>query len=194
MSNEENIVGRRKLFQVAAGAALAKLALGAATVGAAPKARTPGKPGDFDFLTGSWTIKNRQLKNRKTDEWDVFNGESTCWSILGGVASIEELRIPERHFSGMGLRVLDMEKKVWADYWMNSKSGVLGAAGVPGSFENGAGIFESEETEGDKTTTFRGVWDRITKNSCRWHQASSADGGKTWETSWSMDWTRAKSK
>ena len=36
----------------------------------------------------------------------------------------------------------------------------------------------------------RGVWDRITRTSCRWHQAVSRDGGNTWDVNWWMDWTR----
>jgi hypothetical protein len=40
--------------------------------------------------------------------------------ILAGVGSVEELRIPARNFSGMGLRLLDLEKKVWADHWVNA--------------------------------------------------------------------------
>src|ERR1700754_2557260 len=44
----------------------------------------PGKPGDFDFLQGSWKIKHQRLL--KPGEWDRFEGEATGWSILGGVA------------------------------------------------------------------------------------------------------------
>jgi hypothetical protein len=29
-----------------------------------------------------------------------------------------------------------------------------------------------------------------TPDSCRWEQAYSADGGKTWETNWIMEFTR----
>ena len=51
--------------------------------------------------------------------------EATVVGILGGIASIEELRIPARGFSGMGLRLLDVEKKIWSDHWVNAKSGVV---------------------------------------------------------------------
>ena len=40
---------------------------------AAPPSPT-GKPGDFDFLSGQWKIKNRQLKK---GVWDQFDGERT---------------------------------------------------------------------------------------------------------------------
>ena len=190
---------RRTLLQAAAGLAVSQIAANtsAATANpetkpqaaALPKAPTPGKPGDFDFLIGNWKIKNRQKKAGQR-EWDEFPGESTCWTILGGVCSVEELRIPARNFSGMGLRLLDVEKRVWSDYWVNAKVGVLGTEGVIGSFKNGAGIFISEDEENGKKVQYRGLWDGITKNSCRWSQASSRDGGKTWDDNWLMEWTR----
>ena len=65
-----------------------------------------GKPGDFDFLAGEWRIRHRMLTAKG---WIRFEGEATCWTILKGVGSVEELRIPARDFSGMGLRMLDLE-------------------------------------------------------------------------------------
>ena len=155
-----------------------------------PAAPTPGKPGDFDFLTGEWRIHHRQPK-AGTDEWIEFDGEATVHAILAGVGSVEELRIPARNFSGLGLRLLDVEKKVWADHWVNAKSGVMTAPGVSGSFENGVAIFVSEDQEDGKPVKWLGVWDLITPKSCRWRQAVSRDGGKTWQQTWIMDWRRA---
>lgn len=80
---------------------------------AQPPAPTPGRPGDFNFLTGEWRIHHWQLKP-DSEDWIEFDGEATVTGILAGVASIEELRIPARNFSGMGLRLLDVEKKVSA--------------------------------------------------------------------------------
>lgn len=190
MKNKPDTIRRRKMLQYAAGVAISPALLSPDPAHAAAPPR-PGRPGEFDFLAGRWNISHRRLKNARTDEWDTFPGEATCWTILGGVGSVEELRIPARDFSGMGLRLLDLEKHVWSDFWVNGKSGVLTAPGVTGSFENGVGTFISEETENGKTILARGVWDRITGSSCRWHQATSADGGKTWEPNWFMDWVRA---
>jgi len=150
---------------------------------------SPGKPGDFDFLQGNWQIAHQRLL--KPGEWDRFSGEATCWSILGGVASIEELRIPARDFSGMGLRTLDMKTLVWSDYWMNAKWGVIGSEGVKGGFVRGDGVFLSDDVDGDVAIKVIGLWDRITPTSCRWRQCVSRDGAKTWAWNWIMDWTRA---
>ena len=168
--------------------ALLALAAQAGTGQAADAARGKGQPGEFDFLSGHWRIANRR---RLADgQWDEYPGEASCWSILGGVVSIEELRIPARQFAGMGLRTLDLTKGVWSDYWVHAKSGVLGEAGLVGGFEGGVGRFDAEDVVDGKPVRYRGQWDRITPTSCRWQQMSSTDGGQTWDVSWSMDWTR----
>lgn len=147
-----------------------------------------GQPGDFDFLTGEWRIHNRFLEG---DRWIEFPGEATVVAILAGICSIEELRIPARNFSGMGLRLLDVEKKVWSDHWVNAKSGVVTVPGQLGVFDNGVGTFLSHDEDDKGRVIFRGVWDRITPRSCRWYQGWSRDEGRTWTDTWFMDWTRA---
>ena len=80
-------IQRRSLLQSAAGLALGQIASDAAAAAAPNQPPPPGKPGDFDFLSGNWKINHRRLKTPGTDDWDVFTGEATCWSILGGVGS-----------------------------------------------------------------------------------------------------------
>lgn len=177
--------------------AAASLAVGQAVPHAVPRAwatqtaaATAAKAGDFDFLAGPWKIRHRRLKADKS--WDEFDGEATCWTILGGTGSVEELRIPARDFSGMGLRLLNPKTGVWDDYWVNGKEReVSGPAGLTGVFVNGVGTFTADDTDDGKAITVRGVWDRITSTSHRWRQGVSRDGGKTWDESWFMDWTRA---
>lgn len=151
-----------------------------------------GSAEDFDFLSGSWKVSHRRLKERWTgsDDWDVFEGEATCWPALGSVASIEELRVPARGFSGLGVRLFDINNLIWSDYWVSSSDGLL-TPPMTGHFENGVGIFKGESVDGDRPIKVRGIWDRITPTSARWHQAFSSDGGKTWEENWFMDWVRA---
>ena len=149
--------------------------------------KNTGKPGDFAFLDGEWRIANRRLV---AGAWDHFPGEATCRSILGGVVSIEELRIPARDFAGMGLRVLDVANGVWIDHWVNARSGVLTGAGAAGVFVDGVGTFVSDMKDGDTPIQVRGIWDAITPTSCRWRQSLSRDGGATWDDNWLMDWTR----
>jgi hypothetical protein len=190
MNDDRTEMKRRTLLQTAGSLAIGQIAL-AASGPAAAAVKTPGKAGDFDFLSGEWKIAHRRLKTAGGNDWDLFDGEATCWSVLGGVASVEELRIPARDFAGMGIRVLDVKELVWADFWVNARSGVLTPPGMPGRFENGVGTFIADDTDGDKPIKVRGVWDRITPHSCRWHQAISNDGGTSWQANWFMDWVRA---
>ena len=158
---------------------------------ATPPAPT-GQPGDFDFLTGAWKIRNRRRKDAgTTEEWEQFEGEATVTRILAGAGSVEDLRIPSRGFAGMGLRLLDMSTRLWADHWVNAKSGVLAPPPIWGSFVAGVGTWDSDEEAGDAPVIVRGVWDRITPRSCRWFQAISRDGGARWQENWVMEWTRA---
>jgi hypothetical protein len=177
---------RKMLLQVAAGMAAAVPLELAGESAAASGPEATGKLGDFDFLSGNWKIKHRQLKDEK---WDEFEGEATVFSILGGLASVEELRIPSRNFSGMGLRMLDVEKKLWADVWCNGKNGVLNHA-TWGSFSDGVGTWDARDTENGAPIIVRGVWDQITPSSCRWYQAVSRDDGMTWDENWIMEWRR----
>jgi hypothetical protein len=149
-----------------------------------------GQPGDFHFLSGEWTIHNTFLENTRPESalWIEFPGEATVVGLLNGAASIEELRIPARDFSGIGIRLLDVATGLWSDHWVNAKSGVLSLPGQTGTFVDGVGTFASAPVDG---VMYRGVWDRITATSCRWHQGHSHDGGATWTDSWFMDWTRA---
>ncbi len=122
MNNDSGHLAGRAVLQLSAGLAAAGNAmLNTASAAARPPAPT-GKAGDFDFLSGEWKINNRQLKN---GAWENVDGEATVHGILAGIGSVEELRIPARQFSGMGLRLLDVESKLWADHWVNAKSGVL---------------------------------------------------------------------
>lgn len=179
---------RAVLLLTAAGA----LGCGSAT-GAPPRPPVvPGKRGEFDFLTGEWRIHHRQAK--VPGSWIEFEGEATCWSLLEGLGSIEELRIPSRGFSGVGIRLLDQERSVWTDFWVSGKSGVLTTPGMTGAFVDGVGTFLAEEMDGDTKILVRGVWDRITPTSHRWFQGVSRDGGVTWEDNWFMDWTRVSAR
>lgn len=185
MSDETSVIARRPVLQSALGLAVGGLA--GLPANAEP---AQARPGDFDFLAGEWRISHRRLKP-ETGEWDEFTGEATCWTILNGVGSVEELRIPARNFAGMGLRLLELDRKIWSDFWVNAKSGVLTTPGMTGLFQNGEGVFEADEMDGDQPIKVRGVWDRITPAGHRWHQAISHDSGKTWQVNWTMDWVRA---
>ncbi len=88
MTNDISDAQRRVVLQSAVGLAVAQIGL----VAGATMAPSVSSVDDFKFLTENWKISNRRLKAPGDKEWDVFEGEATVWAMLGGMASIEELR------------------------------------------------------------------------------------------------------
>jgi hypothetical protein len=147
--------------------------------------------GDFDFLAGSWQIANRRLKHplAGSDEWEEFDSTSECQSVFGGAANFDEISLPAPRFSGLTLRLFDPERQEWSLYWASSRDGRLQPP-VTGSFADGTGTFYSSEEYNGAAITVRFIWSDITANSARWEQAFSTDDGTTWETNWTMQFTR----
>jgi hypothetical protein len=73
---------------------------------------------------------------------------------------------------------------------VNARSGVLAGPGQPGGFVDGVGVFRSEGADDRGAWMSVGVWDAISSRSCRWRQAASRDGGRTWSFNWIMRWSR----
>lgn len=188
MSEERPEIDRRNVLQAAAGLAIVP-AMSSSVLASLPQPAATGKPTDFDFLAGEWRIQNRQLKD---GAWKEFPGASTVHRIMNGVGSVEELRLPPDNPHGMGLRVLDLEKKLWADYWVSAKVGVVGKDPMWGSFVDGVGTWLYEDKDDKGGFIGRGIWDQITASSCRWYFSMSRDGGRNWEDQWLMAWTRVR--
>lgn len=146
-------------------------------------------PGDFDFLAGEWTIRHRKRKAPNGDDWTEFSSTASVHRVLDGAASIEELRNPGGSCMGMGVRTWLPDTAMWADHWTSAANGIVNPPQL-GRFIDGEGVFISEETIDGTVWQFRGVWDRIATGSCRWHQSSSSDRGKSWVWDWWMQWTR----
>jgi hypothetical protein len=145
--------------------------------------------GDFDFLTGEWTIRHKRLKDGTKDEWQRFDSGATVHRVLNGMGSVEELRKADGSDMGMGVRVWLSQEKKWADHWTSAGHGVINAP-QKGEFIDGDGVFITEEEVDGVKWLYRGVWDKIGDGTCRWHQSASSDGGKSWEWNWWMEWTR----
>ena len=145
--------------------------------------------GDFDFLTGDWSIRHKRLKSGTENAWEHFDSSATVHRVLGGMGSIEELRKADDSYMGMGVRVWLPEQQKWADHWTSAENGVVNLPQL-GSFIDGDGVFLTEDKVDGVSWLYRGVWDRITSESCRWHQSASKDDGNSWEWNWWMEWTR----
>ena len=149
---------------------------------------------DFDFLHGVWRIHNRKLRHPLTgsSDWYEFEGRSTERPLWDGNANIEEYdaTLPDgTRLRGLALRLYNPAARRWTIHWSNSANGTLDPP-MSGTFRDGVGTFYSHEDYQGRMILVRFFWTRPGPGSARWEQAFSADGGRTWETNWIMDFQR----
>lgn len=148
---------------------------------------------DFDFFMGNWDSQHRRLRERLqgSQDWEEFSGRSEAHRVLGDLGNFDEITMNRAggETKGMTVRLFDPATRQWSIYWADSTKGVLQAPMI-GEFTDGRGEFYDREVFAGKSIFSRFIWSAITASSCRWEQAFSADGGKSWETNWIMDFTR----
>ena len=125
-------------------------------------------------------------------DWAEFEGETIDRKIMNGLGNMDEniIHMESGLVHAITLRLFDPASKEWSIHWSTDRMGVLDIPMI-GSFKDGVGKFYSQETHDGMHVYSRFIWSKITANSCQWEQALSADGGKTWETNWIMEFERA---
>jgi hypothetical protein len=150
---------------------------------------------DFDFEIGTWKTHLRRLLDPLTGSttWVEYEGTSVVRKVWNGRANLVELVAdgPAGHFEGLNLRLYNPQSHQWSLNFANSKSGTLSPPTI-GEFKNGRGEFFAQETLNGRAILVRFVISDITSDSCRFEQAFSDDGGKTWEVNWIATDTRVK--
>jgi len=148
----------------------------------------------FDFLHGRWRIRNRRLRRPLTGSsgWYEFDGSSIERPFWDGQGNLEEYvaNSPEGRIRGLALRLYDPRSRQWSIHWSSSALGTRDRAMV-GEFENGRGEFYNQDQFEGREILVRFIWTSTDANAARWEQAFSADGGRTWEPNWIMDFNRA---
>ena len=142
---------------------------------------------DFDFEIGTWkTHLSRRLHPLTgSTTWVQFDGTPVVRKVWNGRANLVELEVdgPTGHIEALSLRLYNPQSHQWSLNSANSNDGTLSVPTI-GEFKNGRGEFYDQETFNGRTILVRNVWSDITPNSCRFEQAFSNDGGKTWEVNW----------
>jgi len=138
---------------------------------------------DFDWDIGTWKIHVRRLQQPLTGSttWVEYDGTDVVRKFWDGAnQGLVEWDSPSGHLQIFTLRLYNPEAHQWNVYFANSAVSTLSQP-VIGEFKDGSAEFYDQETYKGRTILVRfGVSD-ITPNSCRFEQAFSADGGKTWE-------------
>jgi hypothetical protein len=150
---------------------------------------------DFDFLVGRWRVRHRRLVERLAGatHWEEFGGSSELRTLMNGHANIDDNRIdlPGGSYRAVTLRSFDPATRRWAIWWLDGRHPHQLDVPMVGGFSGGVGTFNADDSFKGRPIRVRFLWSGITPTACRWEQAFSADAGRTWETNWEMDFTRA---
>jgi hypothetical protein len=139
---------------------------------------------DFDWDIGTWKVHVKRLVHPLTGSttWVEYDGTDIVRKIWNGRANLGEVEwnSPAGKIELLTLRLYDPEAHKWSINVASSAAGTLSPPAI-GEFKNGRGEFYDQEPYNGKNIMVRlGVSD-ITPSSCRFDQAFSADGGRTWE-------------
>jgi hypothetical protein len=175
-----------------------------ALAGQSPEASPPGtrrapaeRDGqhDFDFEIGTWKTRLSRLERPLTGSttWVEYEGTSVVREVWNGRANLVELDVdgPAGRLEGLSLRLYNPQSRQWSLHFSNSAGGTLSPPAI-GGFENGRGEFFAQETLDGRAIFVRFVISDITSETCRFEQAFSDDGGKTWEVNWIATDTRVR--
>ena len=152
-------------------------------------------PDDFDFIIGDWSVSHRRLNERLCgcSEWTEFQGRSSTRKILGGFGNLEDniLCFPEGDVRAAAVRSYDVATMTWAIWWLDGRAPHNLDAPVIGSFSENVGEFYATDFLNGKPIKVRFLWHKKSLNNATWEQALSSDSGATWETNWTMEFTRS---
>jgi hypothetical protein len=150
---------------------------------------------DFDFFVGRWTVKHRRLVERLAGcrDWAEFGGSAELRPLLGGQGNIDDnwLDLPGGAYRAVSLRCFDPESSLWSIWWLDARHPGHLDPPVVGTFDNGVGHFYADDHFEGRPIRVRFTWNDTATPAPRWEQAFSEDGGRTWETNWTMVFTRA---
>jgi hypothetical protein len=144
---------------------------------------------DFDWEIGRWATSVRVLQNPLSDEppkWAEYRGTSVIKPLLGARANFVELSVegPAGKIEGGSLRLFNPRAQQWSLNFASLRNGLLTEPVFGGFDATGRGSFVGTDVLDGKSILVRFAITRPTRNTARFEQAYSADGGATWETNW----------
>ena len=152
---------------------------------------------NFDFLIGKWEVLNRRLKDRlvNSHEWIEFTAHMETKSILNGLALMDEMKTNffGDDFVGLSIRMVNPKTNEWTIYWADTANpDLFMKEQVRGKFSNGIGEFYGKEFYQGQEVKLRFVWKKPTKDTALWEQAYFDEKNNTWETNWTMTFTKVE--
>jgi hypothetical protein len=159
-----------------------------------PLPNDPSAPCDFDFIVGDWHVRHRRLNSRLSGctDWTEFSGLSSTRPILGGFGNVEDnlLGFPDGDVRAVAVRSFDRAAHSWSIWWLDGRSPHQLQTPVVGRFSGTTGVFFADDSLNGTPIRVRFIWNANPGGNPTWEQAFSQDHGTTWETNWTMEFSR----
>jgi len=141
----------------------------------------------FDFWLGEWNVRNLTLADGSFEESGL--AQARIQPVVDGGAVLEQWTGTARgnHLAGSSLRAWDPESDRWV-IWLNWHGGSPGGFFPMYGERDGARI---EQFPPADRTQLRYSFSQIHEDGCQWDESHSKDGGKSWVTTWVMQFTRS---
>jgi hypothetical protein len=184
-----DVSGIAKPGAIALAALLALMPPQAAFAQTPPPVIAPLRDGshDFDWEIGSWTTRLRHLPEPLTgsSRWVDYHGTTEARGLLDRRANVAELSVEGAagRIEGVSLRLYNPQTRQWTLNFASVRDGLLTPPVTGGFDDKGRGRFYGIDTVGGRTVLVRFVIS-VTRNSARFEQAFSDDGGANWEVNW----------
>jgi len=150
----------------------------------------------FDFLLGTWEIAHRRLRRRfeQCHDWDEFESTAIVARVLRGLGIVDTYSCPDAPgggFEALTLRLFDPATGLWTTRWASSTTPGRLDPPVQGAVSGGYALLYGRDVHAGRPVAVRFEYRAGPDGSTvRWEQAFSADGERTWEVNWTMDWRR----
>ncbi len=132
----------------------------------------------FDFWIGEWLPKNAQ---------GVTVGTSSIQLILSSCIILENWETPVS--AGKSFNLYDIRDGKWHQTWVDNR-GLM--THYVGGLVHGKMVLDSESMTNGQKVINRMTFSKLADGNVRQHGENSADGGKTWTTTFDFNYVRKK--
>ncbi len=150
----------------------------------------------FDFWIGDWDVVNRQRRPQGT-HWGV-TGKATdrVHAVADGCGVVEHWRgtTAMGRVLGYSLRAWNAARKKWDLVLLWPQPNQPSFFTLEGAFADGRGeFFRTATNAAGNEIRVRFTFSDITPKSLQWSNGTSRDGGRSWSSTWIMEFTRRDS-
>jgi hypothetical protein len=160
---------------------------------AAAQGACQGESRMFDFAIGEWDVLNRNQPADDPGWYETGTATSLVYPVVAGCGIVEHWRGHTfgDFLVGFTLRAFNPQIGQWEMVLLWPNTGEPRFGKMTGGFRHNRGEFYSRSLspEGDTILT-QLTFSDITSESLRWQEARSPDNGRTWSSSWIMEYTR----